>query len=121
MITNNNNLNPRYVTGLVDSDGNFYVGITPSTKNTIGWQIHVSFSITAAQNYANYIMLQNIQNFFGGIGQIKIDVTKNVYYYTVSKFNECLIIQNHFLNYPLLTYKLVYFQLWSQIMNILSL
>ncbi len=26
---------------------------------------------------------------------------------------KCLIVRDHFLKYPLLTYKLVYFKLWS--------
>jgi hypothetical protein len=65
-------------------------------------------------------MLLDIQKFFGGIGQIKINKQRNVYYYTVNKYDECLIIQNHFLNFPLLTYKFVYFQLWSQILSLIS-
>lgn len=32
----------------------------------------------------------------------------------------CLIIKNHFINYPLMTYKLSYFKLWVEVLDIMS-
>ena len=32
-------------------------------------------------------------------------------------FESCLIIREHFDNYPLMTYKLVHYMLWSQVLN----
>jgi hypothetical protein len=55
-------------------------------------------------------MLKQINNYFGGIGIIK----KNNDGYLTLRINglkNCLIVRDHFLKYPLLTYKLVYFNL----------
>jgi hypothetical protein len=56
-------------------------------------------------------MLINIKEFFGGIGYITTNNTNNSHNYVVSNLKDLLIIQKHFLNYPLLTYKLVHFNL----------
>ena len=55
----------------------------------------------------------------GNIGNISKHAKDNTLRYTVSGVANCKIIQNHFLNYPLLTYKLVYFQLWSSVLDIM--
>jgi hypothetical protein len=65
-------------------------------------------------------MLEQVKSFFGNIGNISKHEVDNTLRYTVSGVANCKIIQNHFLNYPLLTYKLVYFQLWSSILNIMA-
>lgn len=65
-------------------------------------------------------MLEQVKSFFGNIGNISKHEVDNTLRYTVSGVANCKIIQNHFWNYPLLTYKLVYFQLWSSILNIMA-
>jgi hypothetical protein len=65
-------------------------------------------------------MLEQVKSFYGNIGNISKHDTDNTLRYTVSGVANCKIIQNHFLNYPLLTYKLVYFQLWSSTLDIMS-
>jgi len=57
----------------------------------------------------------SIQKFFG-FGRIAEKKAKNLnseptIYFVVNSLEECLIIRKHFEVYPLLTYKLVYFQL----------
>ena len=54
------------------------------------------------------------------IGIISKHESDNTLRYTVNGLKNCKIIQKHFLNYPLLTYKLVYFQLWSSILEIME-
>jgi hypothetical protein len=64
-------------------------------------------------------MLEQVRSFLGNIGNISKHAKDNTLRYTVSGVANCKIIQNHFLNYPLLTYKLVYFQLWSNVLDIM--
>jgi hypothetical protein len=118
---NTNNINPNYITGLTDGDGSFSVGIYSKPDSKLGWTVKLRFLITAGYNPTNYIMLQNIQQFFGGIGNINIKPQDNTCNYIVNSLPELKIIQQHFINYPLCTYKLVYFQLWSEVLNIISL
>ena len=65
-------------------------------------------------------MLKEVQNFFNGIGNINLHKNDNTLHFVVTGVNDCIIIRNHFENYPLLTYKLVNFILWSQALNIIN-
>jgi LAGLIDADG endonuclease len=112
-------LNPQYVTGLCDGDANFGLGVYANTTSKLGYSVILTFTITAGINPANYNMLINIKDFFGGIGYITTNNTNNSHNYVVSNLKDLLIIQQHFLNYPLLTYKLVHFNLWSAVLNML--
>jgi hypothetical protein len=118
----NNNFNNEkfswYVTGITDGDGGFFVGIIKST-NSIGWSIRLIYSLTASNNQANYLMLLRINEYFGNIGRIVLENTSNVFRLEIHGLKNCLIVRDHFFKYPLLTYKLVYFQLWSLIIDLM--
>jgi LAGLIDADG endonuclease len=90
--------------------------------NTVvaGLKFSINYQIIASINSANLAMLEQVKSFFCNIGSISKHEVDNTLRYTVSGVANCKIIQNHFLNYPLLTYKLVYFQLWSSILNIMA-
>lgn len=62
-------------------------------------------------------MLQKIKHFFG-VGKIKISNKNNIISFLVRRKDDCLIIKNHFINYPLLTYKSVHFKLWCNALDI---
>ena len=115
---NKNNNFAWYVTRITDGDGGFFVGIIKST-NLIGWSVRLIYSITAGNNPANKIMLIKINEFFNGIGRIVIDNSSNVLRLEIHGLNNCLIVRDHFLNYPLLTYKLVYFKLWCCVIDLM--
>lgn len=72
-------------------------------------------------NPANLIMLQKINHFFGNIGNITIDKTCNCYRLNFTGVANCLIIRAHFDNYPLLTYRLVYYNIWCNVLSIMQL
>jgi len=114
------NINPWYITGLTDGDGSFIISIVKSKTSKIGWSILIHYQLVAENNPANYTMLNEVKLFFG-VGSIINNSRDNTIVYNVSGLQNCLIIKNHFINYPLLTYKFVYFQLWSQIINIVLL
>jgi hypothetical protein len=64
-------------------------------------------------------MFEKIKQFFGGIGTIRAKPQDNTIIYTVGSLAHCLIIREYFLTYPLLTYKLVYFQLWCKVLDLM--
>jgi hypothetical protein len=44
-LTNNNKLDPNYVTGFTDGEGCFYIGISPEKRNNSGYRVKLSFQI----------------------------------------------------------------------------
>lgn len=114
----NKNLNPWYITGLSDGDANFSFSVTktPSTKN-LNWAVQLNYNITADGNLANLKMLKLVKNYFGGVGFIT--KTKEGYFtLRINGLKNCLIVRDHFIKYPLLTYKVVYFNLWSKALDL---
>lgn len=55
-------------------------------------------------------MLEAINSYFNNVGVINIK-NDNVYGLTIVGIKNCLIVKKHFDLYPLLTYKLVYYNL----------
>ena len=98
-------------------DGCFSFSINRN-KGKTGWLVIPSITIGADINPANYQMLSLIKAYFGAIGHINIG--SGTYNYHVMGLKNCLIIKNHFINYPLLTYKLVYFKLWVEVLDIMG-
>ncbi len=98
-------LDPNYVTGFVDGAGMF-------TYSRSGKQLSLYFAIklTALDEPA----LQQIQDFFGGIGTIYSvkAVTKTARYLRVSRREELMRVVEHFDSYPLRTIKQKSFEIW---------
>jgi len=63
-------------------------------------------------------MLNQINNYFGTIGKITKVKNENTLSLRINGIKNCLIVREHFLKYPLLTYKLVYFNLWSKALSL---
>lgn len=63
-------------------------------------------------------MLTDINNFFQKKGHILN--TKDGYNFRIMGFKNCLMVRSHFINFPLMTYKLVYFNLWSEVLNLME-
>jgi len=116
----NTNLNPWYVTGLTDSDGCFSVSISRSKTFKLGWSVFIVFTIIATNNPANMRMLEEVNAFFGNIGTIYTSERDNSVTLYIRGLTNCLIVRAHFLSYPLLTYKLVHFILWSNILDLMA-
>lgn len=117
--TNKINMNPWFITGISDGDGGFNIRILKDTSLAVGWTVRTYFEITAGLNEANFLMLNNINNFFGLIGRVEERRDNNSYVFRVTGLKNCLILKNHFDEYPLMTYKLVYYQLWCTILLIM--
>lgn len=110
-------LNPWFVTGFTDGEGCFSIGIRKATTS-IGWSVGLEYRLVAKNNPANLKMFEEIQNFFG-FGHIRVNENNGaVIRYQVNGLQDCLKIREHFVNFPLMTYKLIHFLLWSSILDI---
>jgi len=103
---------------LTDGDGSFSFSIIKRPTKKVGFTVLSTFCITAGANSKNYKMIILVQEFFGEIGRIAKN--EGVYQYTVQNFANCIVIRNHFIQYPLLTYKLVYFSMWCNLMQLME-
>ena len=56
-------LDPEWVTGFVDGEGCFYVGINRIEKMSLGWQVLPEFRVT--QHERDVVLLDRIREFFG--------------------------------------------------------
>ena len=99
MENSNKTLHPWFITGIIDGDGNFAVRIARTTTG-IGWNLALSYSVVAANNLANSIMLEQIKNFFSGLGSIYINNSDNTLNYSVYGLQNCLKIREHFFCLP---------------------
>lgn len=113
-------LNPNWISGIFDGDGSFSYSIIKHPYGPLGWRVIISCGLVAKKTNANLEMLNEINKFFGNIGSISLENSKNVYRLRFTGIAKCLTVKAHFDNYPLLTYKLVHYQLWSKVLNILA-
>lgn len=117
-ITNGSSLNPWFITGFTDGEGSFYFSIVRCKTCITGWSVIIGFNLVAANNPANLKMFSFLPQFFG-VGKIIFAKDNSYFRYVVNGLTDCLILRNHFINYPLLSYKLVHFKLWCQVLDIL--
>lgn len=111
-------LNPDFVSGFVDGEGSFYIGMSADKKRTVGWCIIPGFSI--ALHAKDLVLLKQIQSFFG-VGGISLDNKRNAAYYRVSGIEDlsnCII--PHFEKHPLLTQKKADFLLFKSVIELMS-
>lgn len=111
----NNSLNPWYVTGFVDAEGCFNINITKSSSNLVGYQVQARFIIEV--NIKDISMLHSIQAFFGGIGSITS--TSKVARYSVHGINDINNITSFFDEYPLQSAKQIDFALWKECVKLM--
>jgi LAGLIDADG endonuclease len=74
--------------------------------------------LIAKNNPANFTMFEEIKNFFV-VGNVKVEKNVSIIKYWITGLHDCLIIKNNCIAYPLMTYKLVHFLLWSSIIDII--
>jgi hypothetical protein len=99
-ISNNDELNPYWITGFVDGDGAFMIAISRKPTNIIGYSVRGIFQI--ALHEENKFILEKIKKFFNNVG--RIEKIGPYYYYKVDNKRELLtVIIPHFEQFPLLT------------------
>jgi len=114
---NDTKLNPYFVSGFVDAEGHFGTTIYKDSKLKTNWRVLSYFSISL--NEKDSILLEQLKEFFGGIGTIRKDIKSNALKYSVSDTKDLTnIIIPHFNKYPLLTQKKADFLLFSEIIEL---
>lgn len=108
-------VSPWYVTGFVEGAGSF-------TYNRSGDQLTLVFAVRLIES--NRPLLDQLQEFFGGIGRIysasvardgqEARSTRNVCYYRVNRTRQLLRVVEHFDAYPLRGGKQKAFRIWRE-------
>jgi len=94
-LNSNSKLNPRFVTGLIDGEGSFYVSIYKHNDYKLGWCVLARFAIGLHKR--DLPLLLSLQKYFGGIGSFSHNKSTNVVTYLVSGVKDLTnIIIPHF-------------------------
>lgn len=104
------------MTGFTDAEGSFGVYLANSDKNTTGWSVIIRFELHL--HIKDSEILEEIREFFGGVGSIICD--RDSVHYSVRSVSELEIIIKHFDNYPLLSNKYGDFVLFKNAVNIIK-
>lgn len=118
VINNKSNMNPWFVTGLIDAEGSFTVSVLKSSSTKTGWGVNARFKITV--HISDLDLMLNLKKFFGeDIG--KMVIFKDTCTYRVDKLKDIFeIIIPHFDKYPLATQKLADYMLFKQIVSLMK-
>lgn len=111
-------LNPYYVTGLIEGEGSFYVGILPRKLGEVDWEVRPSFSIS--QSWRNRGIIFRLKEFFG-CGFIRPSKKDNTIKYEVRSLKELREkILPHFEKYPLEGEKKKDFEIFKEILEMME-
>ena len=113
------NLHPNFVSGFTDAEGCFGISIYKNHKLNTGWRVTPFFSV--ALNKRDLSLLNQLQEFFGGVGTIRSDQKSDALRYSVYNLKDLTnIIIPHFNKYPLLTQKQADLILFLQIIELIN-
>jgi hypothetical protein len=112
----NSNLDPWFITGLVDAEGSFMLGFFKSDSYKMGYQIQAIFKM--ALHSKDLDLLSQVQKFFG-IGKITKHGEASSQY-TVKSLKDLEKIISHFDNYPLLGQKWADYTLFKSAVQLIK-
>jgi|SRR5436305_1389589 len=118
--TDNNeykNMDPYFVTGFSDAEACFYLRISKNERYLIGWVVEISYQICLHKK--DRVLLELIQTFFNGTGNIT-KLTKDSVQYRVTSIKDLAVIVEHFDMFPLITQKWADYQLFKQAFEIIK-
>jgi hypothetical protein len=113
--SNSNTINPFFITGFADAESSFNIIVQPKLDTKAKWRVKAMFAIKL--DLKDKTIIENIQSWFG-IG--KVYVSGDKVYYRVESFKDLDIIINHFDNYPLVTAKVIDYQLFKNCLDIIK-
>lgn len=103
-------LDPDWICGFTEGDGSFFVSISSKTN-----QVRIFYQI--GLNDRETPLVQKIQEFFGGIGNISFESKRSVVKYIVVNVKDIRnIILPHFDTYDLIENKLRNYLIWREIL-----
>jgi hypothetical protein len=116
LFTENNTLNPYYVTGFTDAEGSFLINIQSRPGLKLDYSISLSFKLKLHSKDKE--LLERILNFFN-VG--KIYTRKDGYIeYIVNSMKDMEVIINHFNNYPLITQKFSDYKIFKLVFELIK-
>lgn len=104
-------MDPWFLTGFVDAEGCFTLGISRNKYCKTGWSIQLFFQIALHQKDTE--LLERIQNYFG-VGKIYKHGPQSIIY-RITSVKNLQVLFNHFDKYPLITQKFSDYILFKQI------
>lgn len=111
-------LNPYYVTGLVEGEGCFYVGILPRRLEQVDWEVRPSFSLS--QSRKNREIVFKLKDFFG-CGWIRPSKNDDTLKYEVKSLKELKEkIIPHFEKFPFEGKKRKDFKIFKEIIEMMD-
>ena len=108
-------LNPYYVSGFIDGEGCFFVGVSPDSKYKTNFKVKAIFQVGV--HIKDLALLEEIKLFFN-VGNITKLGEESVQY-RVSGINDLNVIINHFDKFSLLTYKQLDFLLFKEVVELI--
>lgn len=106
-------INPWYITGIVDGEGSFLVSFSRRDKLSVGVEVRPSF--TVSQNKRSLSILEELRSYFD-CGGIRFDSHDQTYKYEVRSLDDLKKkILPHFDKYPLRTSKKNDFEIFKEI------
>lgn len=115
-------IHPFFISGFVDAEACFHIGIVDcsgvktSSRVKSNWDIRPEFKIEL--NKKDLLLLNHIQKFFGGKGNISAVGNKVIY--RVRSLKDLIEILSHFEKYPLITQKRVDLESFKQVVNLMA-
>ena len=109
-------LDPYWITGFFDGEGCITIDIQKSKVSKTGWRVQAIFLIGLHEK--DRAVLELIQSYFGGIGNIT-QLGLNGVQLRVSSLKDLIKIIDHFNKYPLLTQKWADFILWQKVIELI--
>jgi len=107
------NLDPNFISGLLDAEGSFIISVVRRSKLKDSWIVQASLQVR--MNSRDSALLVLVQRYFKGAGSFRYNAEANVVHYTITKLSDLVnIVVPHFKNYPLRSAKSLDFQLWAQ-------
>ncbi|RLE46350.1 endonuclease [Candidatus Woesearchaeota archaeon] len=111
------NINPYWVSGFVDGEGTFYVGINKNSTMTVGYQILPEFRIV--QHERDIKLLHELKKYFNcGVVRVNHDNRYELRIRSIEHINKIVI--PHFNKYELLTQKKFDFIKFKKIINLIN-
>ena len=110
-------INPYWVSGFVDGEGTFYVGINKNTTMTMGYQVLPEFRIV--QHKKDMKLLHELKKYFNcGVVRINHDDRFELRIRSIEHINDNVI--PHFDKYQLITQKKFDFIKFKKIINLIN-
>ncbi len=110
-------LDPWWVTGYTDGEGNFTIKTLAAKTTKIGYTVRLVYQVSV--HPSDIELLYKLKSYFNNVGDIV--VTEHYVAYRITKLSDILnIVIPHFSNYPLQSTKLISYYLFNAVAMIMK-